>query len=266
MRKSLRVLFAAGEMTPFAKLTDAADLIRSLPEALQLQGHEIRIMLPKYGFISDRRNRLHEVIRLSSIEVPVGDRTEMLKVKVASIPSARLQVYFLDNERYFKRRGILADEQTGEPFPDNDERAIFFSRGVLETIRRLGWCPDIIHCHDWMASLIPVYLKTLYRHDPLFAHTKTIYTVHNWDLPTQFPKQMLLSKIGLPEEELERAPLAQNGHVDLLHGGLLYADAVSTTAPHLDPATLPLSRAIAVEGPIEHMVDVYAELYRKLAS
>lgn len=173
----MRVLFVAGEVAPFSKSSPAAQLIRELPEQLQEMGDfEVRIMMPRYGTVSERRNRLHEVIRLSGAEIPVGDRTETLKVKVASIPGIRLQVYFMDNAHYFKRKGLFQDRKTEEVFADNAERAIYFGRAALSTAEKLGWAPDIVHASGWISGFVPLLLKTELADHELFSDTKSVYT------------------------------------------------------------------------------------------
>lgn len=172
----MRILFVSEEVAPFTCNSETADLVRMLPEQLQESGDfEVRIMMPRYGLISERRNRLHEVIRLSGNEVEVDGRKETLKVKVASIPGIRLQVYFMDNSHYFKRKGVHADKE-GAPFEDNAQRALFFSKSVLNTIRNLGWQPDIVHSFGWMSSLTPLLLRTEFSQDPTFEKAKSIYT------------------------------------------------------------------------------------------
>lgn len=173
-----RILYVASEIEPFLKLTEVADFVRKLPQAMQEKGMEIRILMPRFGVINERRNRLHEVVRLSGINIPVGDEERPLVIKVASIPTAKLQVYFIDNEDYFKRKSVFHDKNE-EWMVDNDERAIFFCKGVLETVKKLGWAPDIIHCNDWMTGLIPKYLKTTYKDDPMFKDSKVVFSIYD---------------------------------------------------------------------------------------
>jgi starch synthase len=186
MANPTRILFVSGEVAPFAKHSGIADLVRTLPEKLQeTNAYEIRIMMPRYGNVSERRNRLHEVIRLSGTEVPMGESRETLKVKVASIPGIRLQVYFMDNNRYFKRKGIYGDK-AGKTFEDNPARALFFARSALATIRNLGWAPDVVHGFGWMSSLVPFLLRTEYANDPLFNSAKVIFTPGDSEVDDQF--------------------------------------------------------------------------------
>lgn len=221
----MKILYAATEISPFARMTNTADLLRFLPASLQDKGFEIRILLPKYGSINDRRNRLHEVIRLAGIEVDVAGKTESMKIKVASIPNAKLQVYFLDNETYFKRKGMFTDSK-GKFYEDNDERLIFYNKGILETVKKLGWKPDLIHCHDWPAGLVPVFLKTVYKDDENFEGTKVIYNLHS-PLNEGLFDPSILEKMGLPEG-FDAESIMTDGKVDFRRAGLKYADRVVT--------------------------------------
>lgn len=178
MKKKSRVLFISQEITPYLPETEMSIIGRYLPQGIQEKGKEIRTFMPKYGSINERRNQLHEVIRLSGMNLIIDDADHPLIIKVASIQSARMQVYFIDNEDYFSRKFELQDEK-GEYFDDNDERAIFFARGVLETVKKLRWSPDIVHCHGWITSLVPLYLKKAYAEDPLFTNALVVYSVYN---------------------------------------------------------------------------------------
>lgn len=191
MSEKLRILYVTTEIDPFLKISTAAEFIRLLPQKLQEKGHEIRILMPKFGVINERRNRLHEVVRLSGINIRVGEEEKPLTIKVASIPNAKLQVYFLDNEDYFQRKSVLTDPENNAFYADNDERAIFFCKGVIETVKKLGWQPDIIHCHDWMTSFIPLYLRTHYSEDPMFKNTKVVFTLYNNDFESPLSENFL---------------------------------------------------------------------------
>lgn len=176
MKNSKRLLFVSGEVAPFAETTNLSQLVRQLPEQLQESGdYESRIMMPRYGTISERRNDLHEVIRLSGTEVTMPEGTEELNVKVASIPGIRLQVYFMDNPTYFGRKALYEDED-GQPFEDNPERALFFARSVLETCGKLGWNADIVHTFGWISALVPLLLRSEYADNDLFDASRAIYT------------------------------------------------------------------------------------------
>lgn len=195
----LRILYVASEINPFLKTSDVADFVRKIPQAMQERGMEIRILVPRFGLINERKNRLHEVVRLSGINIAMGDEEKPLVIKVASIPTAKLQVYFIDNEDYFHRKSVFHDKENNF-YEDNDERAIFFCKGVLETVRKLGWAPDIVHCNDWMTSLIPLYLKTTYKNDPLFKESKSVFNTHNNSFSHKF-RQDLRDKVKMIDIE-----------------------------------------------------------------
>ena len=178
MTKATKVLFIAQEITPYLPDSEIATLCRNLPQGIQERGREIRTFMPKYGNINERRNQLHEVIRLSGMNLIINDTDHPLIIKVASIQSARMQVYFIDNDDYFQRKQVLTDDQ-GEEFEDNDERSIFFIRGVMETVKKLRWAPDIIHCHGWLTALAPLYIKKAYAEDPSFRNSKIIYSTYD---------------------------------------------------------------------------------------
>lgn len=180
-----KVLYVSQEIAPYLKETEMSVIGRYLPQGIQERGKEIRTFMPKFGCINERRNQLHEVIRLSGMNLIINDTDHPLIIKVASIQSARMQVYFIDNEDYFHRKAIDKDEH-GEEFSDNDERLIFFARGVLETVKKLRWAPDIVHCHGWMSGLVPLYIKKSYNDDPLFANSKVIYSVYNKEFKKPF--------------------------------------------------------------------------------
>ena len=178
MVNKTKILYVCQEMMPYLPESKIARICRNLPQIMQEQGREIRTFMPKYGCVNERRNQLHEVIRLSGMNIVIDDTDHQLIIKVASIPNARLQVYFIDNEDYFTRKYILKDEQ-GKYFADNDERSLFFARGIIETVDKLRWSPDIIHCHGWFSALMAVYIKSLYLNDPLFASSRIILSLYD---------------------------------------------------------------------------------------
>jgi len=167
----------SSEVIPYLPETEVSSMSFEAPRMVNKQGGQIRIFMPRYGNINERRHQLHEVIRLSGINLVVNDLDMPLIIKVASIPKERIQVYFIDNEDYFKRKATLTDE-AGKLFEDNDERAIFFAKGVIETVKKLNWAPDIIHVHGWLASLLPLYLKEYYKDEPLFKDSKVVTSVY----------------------------------------------------------------------------------------
>lgn len=177
-KEKVKVLFVSQEITPFVEETEISKIGRHLPQGTQESGKEIRVFMPRFGCINERRNQLHEVIRLSGMNLIINDLDHPLIIKVASIQQARMQVYFIDNEEYFQRKAMVTDAK-GKYFKDNDDRTVFFCRGVLETVKKLGWVPDVIHCHGWMSSLIPMFVKTAYKDDPCFKNSRVIYSVYN---------------------------------------------------------------------------------------
>ncbi|HMT29499.1 MAG TPA: glycogen/starch synthase [Bacteroidia bacterium] len=176
--KKAKVLYISHEIHPYLELTELGKISRQLPQGIQERGKEIRTFMPRFGLINERRNQLHEVIRLSGMNLIIDDSDHPLIIKVASIQSARMQVYFIDNEEYFQRKAIFRDAKK-KFFKDNDDRTLFFCRGVLETVKKLGWSPDIIHCHGWMTSLIPLLIKTSYKEDPIFKDSRVVYSVYD---------------------------------------------------------------------------------------
>jgi len=168
-----KILFINQEITPYVPETELSIMGKALPQAMQEKGHEIRTFMPKWGTINERRGQLHEVIRLSGMNLIINDTDHPLIIKVASIQQARVQVYFIDNDDYFSKRQMEKDEM-GNDYPDNGERAVFFARGVLETVKKLRWVPDIIHCQGWMSAVVPLYIKTAFHEEPSFANTKVV--------------------------------------------------------------------------------------------
>ena len=171
-----RILYINQEIIPYSPETEVSYYGRYLPSYIQEQGREIRTFMPRFSYVNERRNQLHEVIRLSGMNLIINDNDHQLIIKVASIPSARIQIYFIDNDDYFERKAVLVDE-AGEEFEDNDERAIFFARGVLETVKKLNWTPTVVHCLGWMSAITPIYLKKVFNDDPLFRDVKIVVTL-----------------------------------------------------------------------------------------
>jgi len=211
--ENTKVLYISQEITPYLKETEMSVIGRYLPQGIQERRKEIRTFMPKFGCINERRNQLHEVIRLSGMNLIINDTDHPLIIKVASIQSARMQVYFIDNEDYFNRKYVDKDEH-GEEFSDNDERLIFFARGVLETVKKLRWAPDIVHCLGWMTGLVPLYLKKAYNDDPLFANSKVIYSVYNKEFKkpfeSSFRKKLWMEGISNEDVELLKPPSSLN--------------------------------------------------------
>lgn len=221
-----RILIVTQEMDPYLALTEASKIANELPKYMQDNGMEIRVLMPKFGTINERRHRLHEVVRLSGINVIINDEDYPLVIKVASLPGARLQVYFLDNEDFFKRKLVFHDENN-KFFEDNSDRMIFFCKGALETVRKFGWAPDIIHCFGWMTSLIPMYLKTTYKDDPIFTNTKVVYSVFKNEfkdkLKNDFTTKLAISE-DISKKHLDYFKAGDN--TSLLIGGSEFADGL----------------------------------------
>lgn len=221
----IRILYVASEINPFLQTSEVADFVRKLPQAMQEKGMEIRILVPRFGIINERKNRLHEVVRLSGINIPVGDEEKPLIIKVASIPNAKLQVYFIDNEDYFHRKSVFHDKEN-KFYADNDERAIFFCKGAIETVRKLGWSPDIVHCNDWITSFIPLYLKTTYKNDPLFKNAKTVFTIYNNSFTHKFNEDIMDKVKMLDIEDAMLGSLKSADFEGFIKMGMEFSDAV----------------------------------------
>lgn len=220
-----RVLFVNSEIFPYVPETQISSIGRYLPQGIQERKKEIRSFMPRYGCINERKNQLHEVIRLSGMNMIIGDVDRPLIIKVASISAARMQVYFIDNEDFFRRKQMVADDN-GVPFEDNGERAIFFARGVLETVKKLRWAPDVIHCQGWISHVLPLYLKKIYKDDPIFAGSKVVLSLYG-DAPSgsfspTFRDEMLIG--GVSSEDV--AVLEQPDGTHLAKLAAQYSDGV----------------------------------------
>lgn len=227
-----RILYVSSEVVPYLAENEVSTMSYDVPKMINDQGGQIRIFMPRYGNINERRHQLHEVIRLSGMNLVVNDLDMPLIIKVASIPKERIQVYFIDNDEYFKRKATFADE-AGVMFPDNDERAIFFAKGVVETVKKLNWVPDIIHVHGWMAALLPIYLKHYYKDEALFAETKIVTSVYSQSFEGTLDEGMK-SKItfdGIPESEV--ALLATPNYENLIKASLMHSDGIIVASEDL---------------------------------
>ena len=232
--KKYKILYVSQEITPYLPENEMSEVGRYLPQLMQEEGCKIRTFMPRYGVVNERRNQLHEVIRLSGMNLIIDDTDHPLIIKVASIQAARMQVYFIDNEEYFHRRSVLTNKK-GNDFKDNDERAIFFARGVLETVKKLRWSPDIVHCIGWFSGLLPVYLKNNYLDDPLFMNSKVIYSVYNdkfsKPLSKKLPKKLKLE--GIKEEDLSL--LKSTDFVDINKLAIHHSDGVINGSQEISP-------------------------------
>lgn len=221
------------EITPYLKENPISHIGRHLPQGIQEKGREIRTFMPRYGNINERRNQLHEVIRLSGMNLIIDDADHPLIIKVASIQQARMQVYFIDNEDYFHRKAMFRDK-SGKFFEDNDERMIFFARGVLETVKKLGWPPDVIHCHGWFAGLVPLYIKKSFNDNPLFSDSKVVFSVYNdkfeEGLSNEMAKKLKFDKI----KEADLRHFKDPGYMSVLKSAIDNSDAVIFGSPEID--------------------------------
>lgn len=233
--KKKKVLFISQEITPYLEESELSNVGRFLPQGIQEAGKEIRTFMPKFGCINERRNQLHEVIRLSGMNLIINDTDHPLIIKVGSIQPARMQVYFIDSEDFFSRKGTTHCHETKKFFDDNDERAIFFARGVLETVKKLGWVPDIIHCHGWMTSLIPLYIKTSYSKDPIFENSKVIYSLYNNDFNKSLNKNFADKAMmdGISDEAV--ADYRKTSFIDINKAAMNISDAVVMGSRKIQP-------------------------------
>ena len=230
-----RILFLAQEITPYLPESEIATVCRNLPQGIQERGREIRTFMPKFGNINERRNQLHEVIRLSGMNLIIDDTDHPLIIKVASIQAARMQVYFIDNDDFFQRKFTIADAN-GEEYADNDDRSIFFVRGVLETIKKLRWIPDLIHCHGWMSALTTLYIKRKYADDPCLRHAKVVYSIYNNEFQKPFSKGFAakLRADGAKAKDVELL-MKDTSYVALNKLAIDFADGVIQGSEQINP-------------------------------
>jgi len=240
MKEPNRILFISQEIYPYlAEETPIRLLNRQLPEMFQSRGFETRTFMPKFGDINERRNQLHEVIRLSGMNLIIEDSDHPLLIKVASIPQARLQVYFIDNDDFFMHRKGIADEH-GIEYKDNDERCIFFARGAIETVKKLRWTPNIVHCSGWMAALVPLYLKKAYRTTPFFEHAKIVVALDDQMYQSKFGTKFA-DKIrieGLTASDVRTLEGFEIGYEELMRLAIDYADAMTIVSDKVNPRVL----------------------------
>ncbi len=264
MAKTDRVLFITQEIAPFVSASDMAEVCRSLPQAIQESGREIRVFMPKWGTVNERRNQLHEVIRLSGINIIIDDTDHQLIIKVASIQATRIQVYFIDNDDYFQNRLQLIDED-GNEYDDNDERTIFYDRGVLETVKKLRWRSDIIHCHGCITALVPLYIKKTYCDEPSFMDSKIVYSLYGNEFSKDFSEnftQKVMIK-GMEKEELGTITEPIN-FIQLSKLAIDHADAVVQQTPDVDPELIAYAKQSGkpfLPYQEENMMQAISDLY-----
>jgi starch synthase len=265
--ESVKVLYISQEITPYLPETEMSVIARNLPQGIQERGKEIRTFMPKFGCINERRNQLHEVIRLSGMNLIINDTDHPLIIKVASIQSARMQVYFIDNEDYFQRKATFSDENN-KFFADNDERCIFFCRGVIETVKKLRWSPDIIHCHGWFTSLIPIYIKKSYIDEPLFTNSKVVFSIYDNIFPDKlnnnFAKKLLFEDIENEDVRILKEPSYNNLTklaVQYSDGLILGSGNISKEiSDYMHKSKLPL-----LDGKMsDNYIDEYSNFYDKI--
>ncbi|MCJ7468359.1 MAG: glycogen/starch synthase [Maribacter sp.] len=262
--KGKKILFVSSELVPYLPENEVSLMSYETPRMVNSNGGQIRIFMPRYGNINERRHQLHEVIRLSGMNLVINDVDMPLIIKVASIPRERIQVYFIDNDEYFKRKATFTDVN-GNLFPDNDQRAIFFAKGVVETVKKLNWAPDIIHVHGWLASLLPLYLRKYYADEPLFADSKIVTSVYRKSFEGELD-QDLIKKIafdGISEDDVKL--LAQPNYNNLLKVAVDFSDAVILAAEDisqdLQKHISNLEKPVLPYVSIQEFEEAYANFY-----
>lgn len=262
-----RLLIITQEMEPYTEGNDISAMVAKLPKFFQDNGYELRILMPRYGVVNERRHRLHEVVRLSGMNIIVDDDDYPLIIKVASLPNSRLQVYFLDNEDYFKRKFVFEDAD-GKPFEDNPDRAAFFCKGAIETVKKFGWAPDIVLCEGWMTSLIPLYLRTAYKTEPIFANSQIVYTV--FDTPREHEGgERFMQKAAINNlSKNNLAAFVDNSGISMHKGAATYSDAIIIGSELLDINVDYLS--VAQDKPVlpwkgeEEVLQAHLEFFKSL--
>jgi starch synthase len=258
-------------MTPYLELTHMAESARELPQKMQDKDMEVRVFMPRFGVIKERKHRLHEVIRLSGINIPVGEDDNPLLIKVASLPTAKMQIYFLDNEDFFNKRGFFGDEGKDNFYEDNDERVIFFNKGIIEIIHKLGWVPDIIHCQGWMCGLMPMYARTIHRNESIFKNTKIIYTAFENMFEDKTLGTKFVDKAIMGGQDAHLYDHLLNPSIkDFYATGIKYADGVTFGSPDVDPELVKM--AYDSNKPVmpfhhkseENFAELHIEFYQNL--
>ncbi|MGE5317536.1 MAG: glycogen/starch synthase [Chloroflexota bacterium] len=254
-----RILFVSQEIVPYLKESQMATIGRYLPQGIQEKGREIRTFMPRFGHINERRNQLHEVIRLSGMNLIIDDTDHPLIIKVASIQSARMQIYFIDNDDYFQRKFMFRDKNN-KFFKDNEERAIFFSRGVIETVKKLGWSPDIVHVHGWMTSLVPLYIKRAFRENPLFSDTKIVTSIYDDDfeelLNKEFANKIKLDGITLKDLKHFKKP----GYSSIMMSAIDFSEGIIFASENINQEVKEYAEASG-KPLLPYQADNYIEAY-----
>lgn len=260
-----RVLYVSQEIFPYLPESEMSNVSRFLPQGIQEKGKEIRTFMPRFGCINERRHQLHEVIRLSGMNLIIDDHDHPLIIKVASIQQARMQVYFIDNEEYFKRKSVFQGTE-GEIHTDNHERMMFFGKGVLETVKKLSWAPDIIHCHGWFTSMLPLYIRTAYKNDPIFANSKIVFSAYENTSDVKKVNRSLYNKIQADGIDVSEIESLQNPSLENLeicaaqHSDALVLGSEKIDAAHKLELTSKVDHVLEFQGN-EDYVDAYDEFY-----
>jgi starch synthase len=269
MSTKKRILFIGNEMSPYLEMTEFAEIVNRLAVKSNDSGMEVRCIMPRFGMINERRHRLHEVVRLSGINISIDGDDYPLVIKVASLPNARLQIYFLDNEDLFKRKTLFHDGQE-KWFSDNALRTVLFCKGALETVKKFGWPPDIIHCSGWMTGLIPMYIKTAYKKEPVFSNCKIIYTIGQNTFKEKVGHDFLkLAAISPNIKEKDLEPFKEANNVSMFKGGATFADAISFGADKVDKKLVDEFTKVRGKKVLKYNADSdlseYMQLYSDLA-
>lgn len=265
-----KILYIASQVNPYTEESQVGRICRQLPQVMQEDGAQIRVFMPRYGLINERRGQLHEVIRLSGMNLIIAQSDHQLIIKVASIAGARVQVYFIDNEDYFSRKALYTDAD-GKFFDDNDERAIFFARGVIETVKKLRWAPDIVHCHGWISAIAPLYLSKVFKSDPIFSKTKTVISLYDDAFEGTLDQSMAqkLKKEGIKLPEL---PFVENPtYVNLMKLAIEQSSGIVVCSDKVDQELITYAKSLDL--PIIHhdasdesidMVPIYKPFYEQI--
>lgn len=262
-----RILFVSQEIIPYLKDSQMGYIGRHLPQGIQERGREIRTFMPRFGHINERRNQLHEVIRLSGMNLIIDDTDHPLIIKVASIQSARMQIYFIDNDDYFQRKFMFRDKNN-KFYKDNEERSVFFSRGVIETVKKLGWAPDLVHCHGWMTSLIPLYIKRAFRDNPLFSDTKLIISIYDDDFEEQLNKDFgnKIKLDGITNKDLKHYKKAN--YVNMMKAAIDFSEGVIIGSETINAELLDYinesGKPMLPYQPLDRYIDTYNNFYDKI--
>ncbi|MFT6066034.1 MAG: starch synthase [Paraglaciecola sp.] len=264
--KDKRILFVSSEVVPYLPETELSSTAFISAKNAHSKGVQTRIFMPRYGVINERRHQLHEVIRLSGMNLVVNDIDMPLIIKVASIPKERMQVYFIDNEEYFKRKAVFTDEDD-QLFDDNDERAIFFAKGVVETVKKLNWAPDVIHIHGWLASLLPLYLREFYKEEPLFIESKIITSVYNSGFDGSL-NEGLANKVKFDLHESDKIATIQTpNHINILKSAIENSDAIIHGSETIDEelsSFIEENKMPVLEYQLENLKESYLNFYADL--